>query len=985
MPAPPGPGRAPSPSSPHLPPPGMSLSPATSPRMPSQGMGPPPGAMNGRSPPPTPQPYSRPALSPTSLPYSAPAPGPPAPLKRQEPVLARQLERPPPTMVASPPPPPPSLKTNGGMGSQYSSAPVSNIKPQNISSSTTAGPTPPPPLQPQTQSRPPPPQPKQQQQPQPFLPSQAPKDRELPWTEPSKTVPQKSEVPPDTRPTPRRSSEKSPEKQARNSLRDEVKSPPSSIASPPEPQLSRQTKRRGSEDRKALERKPPSASAGTKPPASQAPKPSSSIREENKARSEKPSIPRTQRGGVKLDLRILSSPDFNPDEYLQSVLNIGDDIDARNLFSALTNAKQQIGRDLQRDVFDNYDEFVIISKEISSLESDILTLRGMLEELQGTTEALIEDSDTVSPMADMSALSTTILPGRKTKGTKDMRSVWKAQMAALWQGVEGSQKLLPYNPERHVIRESSAFLELHSNTFKVKQAVHLILLSDSLLVATRKRRYKSAKHKLVADQCWGLEDIALVDVKDSSEVVNAFRILVAGGRERGKVGEEWMYQATRPEEKAGLMVMIKRATEDLIKKNRKAQELVENEAYRKGSVGDIMLNGSRAAKSEETSYVPTADEIKRMVDKIDDMDVLVAHKEYVQAVELLVDAKKLLACSEKDDTRGPTGLQASIERQTSALSQAICHDLRNPRLITERMNQLIEYLIRLDLQEMACEIILATKSSLIHQRVTQLPFDGNITSYIHDLSLVVFTLVKSTCQKFVEYFEEEVANSVLIRWVKKEIETFAAIFKKQVFLGGAQKDVQLVRACVDHTEKYCAMLEDIGLDLNFLFIHLITDDLIHLVDLQRATALENLGKALAREDYAIISSQVFGNGLKMSGSAVKFYNIAIQFVKDICSLARPCIYEKAVSSAIKLVERYIEHLLRDKQEKNLREEQIFVLMNNIGFVLDNIVPRLSTEMGRHFERTVPELNDLRSRLKVSLADDIQVTLPSSRRELVAEA
>jgi hypothetical protein len=48
--------------------------------------------------------------------------------------------------------------------------------------------------------------------------------------------------------------------------------------------------------------------------------------------------------------------------------------------------------------------------------------------------------------------------------------------------------------------------------------VHIFLLNDCLLIATKKKRQASKdapKVKLVADRCFSLEDITLIDMKDT--------------------------------------------------------------------------------------------------------------------------------------------------------------------------------------------------------------------------------------------------------------------------------------------------------------------------------------------------------------------------------------------------------------------------------------------------------------------------------------
>lgn len=57
---------------------------------------------------------------------------------------------------------------------------------------------------------------------------------------------------------------------------------------------------------------------------------------------------------------------------------------------------------------------------------------------------------------------------------------------------------------------------LNAATYKVEYAVHFVLLDDMLLVAKRRKRRTGEGGKLVAERCWGLSEISVVDVKDST-------------------------------------------------------------------------------------------------------------------------------------------------------------------------------------------------------------------------------------------------------------------------------------------------------------------------------------------------------------------------------------------------------------------------------------------------------------------------------------
>lgn len=100
--------------------------------------------------------------------------------------------------------------------------------------------------------------------------------------------------------------------------------------------------------------------------------------------------------------------------------------------------------------------------------------------------------------------------------------MYKQQLTHLWSTVEGSQKYLPLVPGRHLVFETHEYVELNAATYRAKQSVSMFLLNDLLLIAGR-RRTKTAqgdekergRGRMVAERCWVLADLVVVDVKDS--------------------------------------------------------------------------------------------------------------------------------------------------------------------------------------------------------------------------------------------------------------------------------------------------------------------------------------------------------------------------------------------------------------------------------------------------------------------------------------
>jgi hypothetical protein len=128
------------------------------------------------------------------------------------------------------------------------------------------------------------------------------------------------------------------------------------------------------------------------------------------------------------------------------------------------------------------------------------------------------------------------------------------------------QRLIPFIPDRHVLREFPNVAELHPKT---------ILLNDCVLVATRKKRTMSYKVKLVADRCWPLGEIQVQDIKNTPEVLNTIKVV--------HFQEVYFFRCERLEDKNAMLIAIQRATAELMDNTK------QNEAEASRGVSEPLL------------------------------------------------------------------------------------------------------------------------------------------------------------------------------------------------------------------------------------------------------------------------------------------------------------------------------------------------------------------------------------------------------------
>lgn len=171
------------------------------------------------------------------------------------------------------------------------------------------------------------------------------------------------------------------------------------------------------------------------------------------------------------------------------------------------------------DLIFSYAEFVLISKEISVLENEMLELKDLLSEYKSMPSMLHIPDPTSSSIG---ALST-----YKRSSVADLRILYFNQMQALHASIEGAAKFVPTTPGRHVVGEMEGVYSLNAATYKVVGKVKFVILDDAVLVARRRRRNAGGgdgstvnEGKLVAEKCWPLNDMLVLDTKDSPSMLS---------------------------------------------------------------------------------------------------------------------------------------------------------------------------------------------------------------------------------------------------------------------------------------------------------------------------------------------------------------------------------------------------------------------------------------------------------------------------------
>jgi hypothetical protein len=98
--------------------------------------------------------------------------------------------------------------------------------------------------------------------------------------------------------------------------------------------------------------------------------------------------------------------------------------------------------------------------------------------------------------------------------------------------------------------------------------------------------------------------------------------------------------------------------------------------------------------------------------------------------------------------------KAKLDLRATSLSSGLLKTIHAPSLNKASAVRLANWLQRLDETDKARQAFLGGRAALVKKRVKQIKFEGDIEAYIGELAIVVFTLVKNTCEWYMAAFRD---------------------------------------------------------------------------------------------------------------------------------------------------------------------------------------------------------------------------------------
>lgn len=529
-----------------------------------------------------------------------------------------------------------------------------------------------------------------------------------------------------------------------------------------------------------------------------------------------------------VDQTALADPTLQHENYVKDLLSNASEEDITDYQNSLRRIKHRTSMDLQQSVYQNRTQFIKISKEAERLKGEMSILRGLMSEL---TTTLSQSTVTSLNSTDGSGAARR---AANRSSIANLENMWNVQLQTLWKQVERSQKFLPAVPGRHIVLETGAWIELDSATWKPKRPVHIVLLNDHLLIASKKRKKMDpnlpnqgpAPTKLVAEECWPLQDIDVVDmaanVAGGPTTPQEERAIVTAITVRAN-NRSLTYRHERRDEfaKNELLSALRKTVEDLRKANMPSQE--SNIAKRDSLNYFATSDPASASKTEILDSINSSKEKPEVLievdgkkqtfrwveGQIDELDIDIALQKFDQAVDK-VETLRSIARNLQTNTIALDLISVKVDERAAKLASILSRDLVDTPSFIEATKRNTNYLIRLGFEDKARDLYLTARGDNLSKRARQCVFDGDLHKYVFSISYVYFTIIRNTATIFQASFPPAMMGAC-ITWANGHLETFNALLVRQ--LSSVEKEGKVWQDCMDVVWSHeREMLGEVGLD-----------------------------------------------------------------------------------------------------------------------------------------------------------------------------
>ncbi|CEP63850.1 exocyst subunit EXO84 LALA0_S09e03906g [Lachancea lanzarotensis] len=526
--------------------------------------------------------------------------------------------------------------------------------------------------------------------------------------------------------------------------------------------------------------------------------------------------------------QILSDRAFEAKEYVSSTLGNAGALEIDQFTSELNDLALEVTDEIKVNISDSYTQVLQVNRDLSSASAELRQLRTNVVELQEVMDELITMADKRLQLERDSAPNSSVesqsqqqqqnslLPPAKASQRRDRTSVvmlekmWKSELSTLFRAVEGAQKFIAPLPGRHIILESSDWYEINAATLKPLKTIHLFLLNDMIMIATKNQENK--QHELVVCYCHTLKDtiinpqaknrisldfanrrqclIQTQKTREFERIVSAVRgakddlnvISQAEEENTRKIRDSFTYlQATQnnPGRDLTLSPTKGHARNTSLGNATSGPQNDANESFALHALSSSLKYPSQAVGGKRNAGV-----LGHLDDVVEDFDIVFARRDFNAAIQHLQELEQTLASLDKNGVQENRILLNLIrlkvanrkELLAGKLTQLISTEISN----FSNLLDFVRDLISLDFKYDALDLFLQNRTKYIKELILKVGTFQSPTHYLTQIAVIRFQTLKTVVARVKELFQsiDDSFSSTLVSWCSSEVDQHFTLINK---------------------------------------------------------------------------------------------------------------------------------------------------------------------------------------------------------------
>ncbi|AMD18750.1 HBL152Cp [Eremothecium sinecaudum] len=552
---------------------------------------------------------------------------------------------------------------------------------------------------------------------------------------------------------------------------------------------------------------------------------------------------------------ILSNPKFQAKRFVHEKLGEATALEIDNFASDLHDLSLEIEEKLKLNVSTSYNEILALNKNLDVVVVQLKELRNQTQQLQSVMEqfsTMAEKRLQLEKEASRNSSGSSVIsrgatpslipplhparPGRDKTSIYMLEKIWSKELSTLLKTVEGSQKYISPAPGRHILMQSSDWLEVNIATLKPLHNVHIYLLNDMLLVAISRQDIKG---ELVAKQCCTLREL---DVSEEPNYTLSFHF---GNKHHS------LYRARKPTEYAKLLENIKsakdelrgiyQAEEDNVRRLRDSFTFLQstqqtpnrdmnspirvhsrqksltgptnpgrNQTYQDNLLQNISVSVHTRSRSGEVNKA--AVQMKLADNELEELSVPVTRMDFPESIARLTSIENILSGVEtgnEEEVMLLDLLKLKCSQNRALITQKLTHIINTEYSDTEKLISSTKALISLGVPVDALKLYLHNRSNFIQELVLQVGVHDNSNSYITQAAIIRFQTIKKVAAKFQQLYDGNHSeySSILVNWCDGEVDKHFQLMRKQLI-----SEDQVTPQAIKITRKQIDELKSVGMD-----------------------------------------------------------------------------------------------------------------------------------------------------------------------------